>query len=381
MPKVLHVNYSNAGGAGVACQRTSDEIAYLPDWQSETFFAVRHSLWANPFSDILAAVTAAFDNFVVKKHASVSPLSLFRRSSRAGRLARKIEAGGYDIIHLHWVEGLLTPKVVSSILNSGAKVVMTLHDMRPFTGACHYSGTCDQYWKSCASYPLARHGFHSSIQKNQNSHLKLIRRLSPRLITPDQWMMNRLPDEFKPNSFLIPNPMPKVLEQTASVRTDDTLIIGFLAANLGDPIKNLTATRDYVTALRVQGQNVILELAGDNCPKNLQPWERHAGTLAEDKKWEWLVSLDYLSFTSIHDNSPLVIQETLACGTPVLFEPGTGADEMLDKKSGIPWREVTPKLLETKDNELFCGENLGLLNLGNDLSTAAKLIEVYGQTG
>ncbi len=338
MPKVLHVNYSSCGGAGVACQRTSDEIATTSGWQSDTFFAVNESLWVRPFSDLLATITAAFDNFIVRKPESVSPLSLFRRSAHAGRLARQIGAGGYDVIHLHWVEGLLTPRVVSAILRSGARVVVTLHDMRPLTGACHHSGGCEQYLSGCGSCPLARGAFHSSIRKSQARRRELICTLAPRLIAPGQWMMHRIPDEFKPDSVLIANPMPKVLGKRDRVRNEGPLRVGFLAANLQDPIKNLTATRKHVEGLRAQGLNAVLALAGGSCPKDLKPWETHVGLLSENQKWAWLGSLDFLSFTSVHDNAPLVVQEALTCGTPVLYEIGTGADEQLEASpNSIRW--------------------------------------------
>jgi len=267
---------------------------------------------------------------------------MVRRSAHAGRLARQIGAGGYDVIHLHWVEGLLTKRVVSAILRSGARMVVTLHDMRLLTGACHHSGGCEQYLSDCGSCPLARGAFHSSIRKSQAHHRELIRKLAPRLIAPGNWMMNRIPEEFKPNSVLIANPMPKVLGKRDRFPREGPLRIGFLAANLQDPIKNLTATRKHIADLRVRGVNAVLELAGDRSPTNLQPWEKHLDRLPEDQKWEWLVSLDFLSFTSVHDNAPLVVQEALACGTPVLYAKGTGADDLLAKNAlSIKWADAS----------------------------------------
>ncbi len=382
MPKVLHVNYSSGGGAGVACQRTSDEIATMSGWQSDTFFAVRESLWARPFSDLLATITAAFDNFIVRKSESVSPLSLFRRSAHAGRLARKIDAGGYDYIHLHWVEGLLTPKVVSTILQSGATVVVTLHDMRLLTGACHYSGDCEQYLSGCGACPLAHRIFHSPIKKSHASRRELIRRLNPRIIAPGRWIMNRIPEELKPNSVLIANPMPKVLGKRGRVRNEGPLRIGFLAANLQDPIKNLAATRKQIADLRVRGVNAVLELAGDRSPTKLQPWEKHLGRLPEDQKWEWLVSLDFLSFTSVHDNAPLVVQEALACGTPVLYAKGTGADAwVLNSPNCVEWATFQEGNLEEPRTPPGLSNHKPELAMDQPRLPTVRTIDVYSEFG
>lgn len=48
-----------------------------------------------------------------------------------------------DVIHLHWVnQGMLSLNDIRRIIRSGKPVVWTMHDMWPFTGICHYAGSC-----------------------------------------------------------------------------------------------------------------------------------------------------------------------------------------------------------------------------------------------
>ena len=57
-----------------------------------------------------------------------------------------------DIIHLHWVPGMLD--YAKPLSNVGRKaIVWTLHDMNPFTGGCHYTGDCEKYRENCGTCP------------------------------------------------------------------------------------------------------------------------------------------------------------------------------------------------------------------------------------
>lgn len=64
-----------------------------------------------------------------------------------------------DLIHLHWVnQGFLSLGDIEKILKSGKPVVWTLHDEWPFTGICHYSGTCEQFRTQCHHCPMLAGG-------------------------------------------------------------------------------------------------------------------------------------------------------------------------------------------------------------------------------
>lgn len=58
-----------------------------------------------------------------------------------------------DVIHLHWVAGFQSPANVAALLGLGKRVVWTLHDMRPFTGGCHFSAGCEKFMTDCADCP------------------------------------------------------------------------------------------------------------------------------------------------------------------------------------------------------------------------------------
>ena len=60
-----------------------------------------------------------------------------------------------DVIHLHWVsDGMISPKALEKLAETGKKVVWTLHDQRPYTGGCHYAEECKRYKKMCRNCPV-----------------------------------------------------------------------------------------------------------------------------------------------------------------------------------------------------------------------------------
>ena len=55
-----------------------------------------------------------------------------------------------DIIHLHWINGLISIKGIGNIKKP---IVWTLRDMWPLTGGCHYAMECENYTKDCGHCP------------------------------------------------------------------------------------------------------------------------------------------------------------------------------------------------------------------------------------
>ena len=55
-----------------------------------------------------------------------------------------------DIVHLHWVNGLVSTRSVKGI---NKPVVWSIRDMWPITGGCHYSLDCEKYKSGCGVCP------------------------------------------------------------------------------------------------------------------------------------------------------------------------------------------------------------------------------------
>lgn len=64
-------------------------------------------------------------------------------------LNKYIAKGGYDIIHLHWINhGFLDLRLLTKF---NVPVIWTMHDFWPITGGCHYFYQCVNYKNSCGN--------------------------------------------------------------------------------------------------------------------------------------------------------------------------------------------------------------------------------------
>jgi glycosyltransferase involved in cell wall biosynthesis len=332
MPNVVHVTYSPYGGAGKVANQLSEAIQRHTAWDSEVMTFHPSNLWTQPLADWSATASAGLDEFIVKKPGTKTMLSLLRRSSVfSERHKRAIHEA--DIVHLHWVEGMLQGEFLETIMSrKPGTVFWTLHDMRPLTGGCHFSGHCRQFESGCSSCPIVRKIFQGSVSLNLNKREVMIQNLSPNFIAPGPWMKRNLLNSKFGNlpCRVIPNPLSDSSFATAKKpKQENNFKLGFVAQNLSDPRKGLDKAKAHVRRLVSIGLEIDFQLVGSSPPKNLAPWEDYRGFLSSVEISDWMFDLDFLLFTSLSDNAPLVLAESLAAGTPILIASGTGADEMV----------------------------------------------------
>ena len=158
--KVLIVSTSDLqGGAAIAAFRLMDALNAREGVSARMVVRDKRS-----DSD---RVTAVGDrnrnkwNFVTERaqifvHNRLSRRNLFDVSTASSgvsvtSLAEFREA---DVIHLHWInQGMLSLKEIERIIDSGKRVVWTMHDMWTFTGICHHAAGCTRYETGCGMCP------------------------------------------------------------------------------------------------------------------------------------------------------------------------------------------------------------------------------------
>ena len=138
--KVLHVNYSDAGGAAIAMIRI-DEALRKNGMDSECLFFRSKKKSVEPYCKaVWRNKLNAAENILVSKCVGNGPEGLRSLNLFPSGLAGYLNRCDADVIHLHWVNA-----ETMSIRELGGirkPVVWTLHDMWPFCGAEHY--TTDQ---------------------------------------------------------------------------------------------------------------------------------------------------------------------------------------------------------------------------------------------
>lgn len=263
-----------------------------------------------------------------------------------------------DVIHLHWInQGYLSMRSLKELGALGKPIVWTLHDMWPFTGGCHYAGTCLEFNEHCGFCPFLRDGGKGDLSARL---FKLKRetyeKMNLSVVSCSQWL-NTLANSSslfnKRKCVTIPNPIDTdvftPLDKTdcrlrLGLPTDKKLLL-FGAAKVGDMRKGY---RYLAEALRIISNSfpavahhielVVFGQLDDESNEIAADFKVHNMNFVSDT--HKLVSLynaaDAFVLPSLQDNLPNTVVESLACGTPVVgFRIGGVPEMVVHGKTGF----------------------------------------------
>ena len=262
-----------------------------------------------------------------------------------------------DVIHLHWVnQGMLSLKQIRKILDSGKRVVWTMHDIWPATAICHYARGCIRYSTQCqyctllpnggGKHDLAAKTWHKKQQVLSNKHVAFV--------ACSEWLAG----EARKSALLkgqiimsIPNPIDthvfrpqnKSIARRAIGLPEEGRVILFVSQRVTDERKGVAFLVDAIKQLVCQHEiyktNTCIAILGGHAEEiaNLLALPVHALGYVNDPKRivEVYNSADVFVLPSLEDNLPNTIMEAMACGVPCVgFEVG-GIPEMIDhRKTG-----------------------------------------------
>ena len=264
-----------------------------------------------------------------------------------------------DAVFLHWVSGFIHSGIARDIqIRTGAVIFQYLVDMAAFTGGCHYSWDCRGYEEQCGCCP----GLHSS-DPNDLTYRNLLRKgrdvteTRTVVIAPSGHLFRQAGRSslFKDKPvYQIPIGLDagifKPLDKAAGRVVfglppgDKVIFLGSLQPSekrkgglqLGEALKLLHQSLSHVererTSLLVAGDpqkshQVLAEAPFKKC---------FAGYLPDDR----LLALAYQASTlylcpSIEDSGPMMINEAIMCGTPVVaFRMGVAEDLVIPGETG-----------------------------------------------
>jgi glycosyltransferase involved in cell wall biosynthesis len=293
---------------------------------------IASNLRSAPLSAPLHTLSAAADDFLVRNPDFDSPISLFR-DERTGKLQRTL--GSPDIIHLHGVNGALSLGDIATKWPD-ARVVWTLHDMNPFTGACHYSLDCQGYEGACHSCPAVRTTWQHKVMVNlerKRDELSQIKDL--KLVAPSTWLadhagrssaMRGLEIEVIPNPV---NPQFTANRKGVDAKRDKPFRIIVIAQNLTDPVKDVATAVDAFTRAGLASAGAELVLVGKGGEGFIGAGIRAVGSLPTEGLRHLLSQSDVLLVSSRAENAPLVIAEAASAGVLPIVRAVGGMPEMV----------------------------------------------------
>jgi len=281
----------------------------------------------------------------------------FTSASTAALLARSRDA---QVVNLHWTRGLVTSGQARRIAEqNGARIVWTLMDIGALTGGCHYTHGCTGYQRSCGRCPRIRSSSdHDISRRSWRRRKRNFSAVPPVLVACNRWTRERARESSllqQARCEIIPLAIDiEVFRPVASALAREVLgiprearVIFCGALKMGDQArKGLDSLVDALQRLpalldgaRQHDSPVMLLTAGgsDFASKLKIPFRhQHLGLLGDDRSLTLAYSAaDLYVSPSIEDAGPMMVNESLACGTPVVsYAIGTAADQVENGANG-----------------------------------------------
>lgn len=361
--KILHINSLLVGGAALCAQRISnalrnegiDSRMLVAEGESKDYISVasadttREDPWySNPLKGkikhLLMRTPWFWDEEKVKLELKLAQERTTERPyihipySDYKNIVNHPLIEWADIIHLHWVSGMLDyPTFFKHIKKP---IVWTLHDSHPAIGLLHYQSEFNKLPLPYTQVNKAVIDIKSGSIKKAKSrmHLVAISKMMQEICSQSQ-ITKDLPTTlihngvdcsiFKPsNSFNIRN------KYNIS---EDTIVFLFSSYSIWDKRKGLDR---IITALeKLALPNICLICIGDNSEEKLPQTSFRTILTGKIDKQDLLAELysasDFFIQASYEEAFAQTPLEAMACGIPVISTPCSGASDLIQDFNGI----------------------------------------------
>ncbi len=230
---------------------------------------------------------------------------------------------------------------------TGVPILWFMMDMAPMTGGCHYAWDCEGYTKSCGCCP----GIYSKNPKdkthiNINFKKKYIEKTDIIPIAGSGWQYNQLMksslfrDKLKYKILVPINENHYYPTKKLEVRKElglpvDKKIIFFGAASINEKRKGLSFLIKAFSILEdrlstEKKRNIHLAIAGEveeDLKINLSYSNTILGFMSHEEFPKAFQAADIFVCPSIQDSGPMMINQSIMSGTPVVsFQMGVALD-------------------------------------------------------
>ncbi|HEY9710226.1 MAG TPA: glycosyltransferase, partial [Oculatellaceae cyanobacterium] len=254
-------------------------------------------------------------------------------------------------------------------LTESKPAVFTLHDMWSFTGHCAYSYDCDRWKIGCGKCPYL--DIYPAIQRD-NTRLEwklknwVYRRSNLTIVAPSRWLIEQAKQSML-NRFPI-HYIPYGIDTEAYQPLDPELCRSLLGISGGkrvlmfgaDSLKNsrkggellLKSLQSLPESLKAETVLLTLGNGGEGISEAVGMATLNLGYLSSDRlKAIAYCAADLFIFPTLADNLPLVLQESMACGTPMVSFKIGGVPDLV--RPGITGYLASPEDVQDFSNGIM----------------------------
>ena len=270
-----------------------------------------------------------------------------------------------DILNFHNLHNNYFNYLAIPTLTEHKPAVFTIHDMWSFTGHCAYSYDCERWKTGCGQCPYP--DIYPSIERD-NTYLEwrlknwIYSKADLTIVTLSHWltkqvkesMLNRFPIHYIPNGIDTQAYQPLESQQCRFLLGIPTgkKVLMFAAESLtftrkgGDLL--LKALQNLPSSLKDEIVLLTLGRGGERISETVGMATVNLGYVSSDRlKCVAYSAADLFLFPTRADNLPLVLQESMACGTPMVSFKIGGVPDLVRPN-------VTGYLATPEDADDFC---------------------------
>ena len=376
------------------------DIIYLEKYFNFTLTRIQ-----NRIKKIFQRKTKAISNFDYYFH----DLDLTKQYFKTEDILRKINFNPDFILYSFPHKFLNAKNLYELNKETGAPILLYMMDMSPITGGCHYAWDCKNYMESCGCCP----GLFSLISNDQSKinfefKKQYIDKTNIIPIAVTEWqyrqlIQSQLFKNKKKYKILLP------IDETIFKPDDKTKIRKFLGLPIEKKIIFIGAVsfnekrkgwKELTESFKILAANlsdkkkssVHIAIAGridKNATAQLPFAYTALGILDHNDLPKAFQAADLFVCPSIEDSGPMMINQSVLCGTPVVsFEMGVALDIVMTGQTGYraKLKESTDlanginTILNLDDQEYKkMSENCRKMGLEfcNPKKQTEKLIEIY----
>lgn len=317
----------------------------------------------------------------------------------AKRILKKCPQGFIpDVISVHWDRGFANSRVIRELYKlTGAKIVYHFIDEAPMTGGCHYPVDCNNYLNGCKNCPALKFG-KKLAEKQIETKKKNLSGLPIMLCgTPYDMRLAGKSPIFK-NYIKIPIVQkPKVSkvsreEARKCFGLDDNSFVVFLgASSLSDPRKGAIYSINALERASSIIPNLVVLAAGSSDLSINGVEVKNLGFVSVEVLVNCFCAADCFLSTTIADSGPMMVNYSIALGTPVVsFSIGIAEDLVVHKHSGYlaEYKNVDDIVnglsffysLDEKEKNAISNECVRIMDDKSIKGTWIDLVLAYGYT-
>lgn len=362
MKKVVHINTFCSGGAAKACARINH--AMYDAGMDSRMLVLYKTIPDDLITDLRKELPLIEHLYLKIKNRNYTDLlkfknrnndelfSLYRSVWNVNRHSLVKQA---EVIHLHWVAGLLDFDSFFRSIPDSKKIIFTLHDHYPFSGGPHYPNPCFDSGK-----------WIQLIDRNRFFLNELYKKHHIQFVGPSRYIIDHLMKSGLGNSgncSVIKNPVDptifkelnrEALRKKYGFGTNDKVLL-YVNENFKYRRKNFSYFKSIYPILIENGYKILIcgdRIKDEQKNKNIV----QIGYVKDDHELANIYNVaDVLLFTSTDDNLPNTISESLCCGTPVVAFNTGGIGEMIDviNNGSLLPKDAEPQIYIDAVKELF----------------------------